>query len=238
MGLRGLRRLEAGRRAERVGRQLPSLHQHFLETNCTSSTATTVDDCLSGVNGTQDPATVDKYKYGGGHMQKHASLLGLGGLDNAALTAEVRSKLGNDFAFSYTAPQLAGGIQTTAGDYAVFLRKLLVGAASPLLIAGMLGDDAVCTNPSTCPTAISNRIDDGTTNESWGYGLGHWIESDPSVGDGSFSSAGAFGFYPWVDQSRTHYGVLARMVATQHAGYISAECGRLIRKAWVTGIAQ
>jgi len=30
------------------------------------------------------------------------------------------------------------------------------------------------------------------------------------VGDGAFSSPGAFGFYPWIDRTKTNYGVLAR----------------------------
>ena len=48
------------------------------------------------------------------------------------------------------------------------------------------------------------------STESWHYSIGHWVEDDPAVGDGAFSSAGAFGFYPWIDASKTYYGVLAR----------------------------
>lgn len=59
------------------------------------------------------------------------------------------------------------------------------------------------------------------------------------MGDGAFSSGGAFGFYPWVDATRTSYGVLARQAPfTGHNGYDSAVCGRAIRKAWVTRTAQ
>ncbi len=58
------------------------------------------------------------------------------------------------------------------------------------------------------------------------------------VGDGAFSSAGAFGFYPWIDSGKTYYGVVARQVFAQNAGYDSARCGRLIRKAWITGAVQ
>jgi hypothetical protein len=84
------------------------------------------------------------------------------------------------------------------------------------------------------------------TNESWHYSLGHWVEDDPVVGDGAFSSPGRFGFYPWVDASKTYYGVLARFDAVhvddpnpKEASYItSVKCGRLIRHAWETGQAQ
>jgi hypothetical protein len=53
------------------------------------------------------------------------------------------------------------------------------------------------------------------------------------VGDGAFSSPGTYGFYPWVDATRTIYGVLGRE-APSGQGYPSAVCGRLIRRAWVT----
>ena len=72
-------------------------------------------------------------------------------------------------------------------------------------------------------------------NETWHYSLGHWVEDDPAVGDGAFSSAGAFGFYPWVDAGRQFYGVLARSAAD--GGQPSMECGRLIRRAWLDGLA-
>ena len=70
---------------------------------------------------------------------------------------------------------------------------------------------------------------------SWHYSLGHWIEDDPA-GDGAYSSPGAFGFYPWIDTSKTLYGVVARIVLA--GAYDSALCGAQIRKAWVTGVAQ
>lgn len=83
-------------------------------------------------------------------------------------------------------------------------------------------------------------------NESWSYSIGHWVETDPAAGDGAFSSAGAFGFYPWIDAGKTWYGIVARKQTPQGQdtdrslgeGYRSAQCGRLIRKAWMTGSAQ
>lgn len=66
-----------------------------------------------------------------------------------------------------------------------------------------------------------------------------------TASDGSFSSPGAFGFYPWIDSTKTYYGIVAREV---HNGVLASEeaqrpylqsmnCGRLIRKAWKTGTA-
>jgi CubicO group peptidase (beta-lactamase class C family) len=192
----------------------------------------TVQRCVDRAdNGVYTAADDGRYAYGGGHMQKHASLLGLGPLDSAGLATEIRRELGSDIGLSYSQPQLAGGVVSTAADYARFLRKLLAGG---LRMGAMLGSQAVCTNPLTCPTAISTPV---PATESWHYSLGHWVEDDPAVGDGAFSSAGAFGFYPWIDAGRTWYGIVARE-GQAGTGVDSVYCGRLIRKAWLTGTAR
>jgi hypothetical protein len=193
----------------------------------------TVDACLASpaVNGAYSAAHAGRFFYNGGHMQKHASLMGLGSLGNASLAVELQARLGTDIALAYSQPQLAGGVQSTPADYARFLRKLLDGR---LLLGELLGTEPVCTNPNTCAQAISTPI---PLTESWHYSLGHWVEDDPIVGDGAFSSPGAFGFYPWIDATRTTYGVLAREVGAG-GGVDSVSCGRLIRKAWATGNVQ
>jgi hypothetical protein len=192
----------------------------------------TVQQCEDMLdNDVHDDANDGKFYYGGGHMQKHATLIGLGALDNAGLAAELRSQLGSDIMLSYSQPQPAGGVVSTAADYARFLRKLLDGS---LKLGSMLGSHAVCTNPGTCADAVYTPI----PNESVHYSLGHWVEDDPVVGDGAFSSAGAFGFYPWIDAQRSTYGVIARDVVHEGEGYDSALCGRRIRKAFATGVAQ
>ena len=190
----------------------------------------TVDGCLAfpAANGAFTAAQVDLFSYGGGHMQQHASRLGLGALDNAGLAAELRFQLGNDVGLTYNQPQLAGGAQSTPQDYARFLRKLING---DLRLGALLGSQPVCTNPSTCAQALKTPI---PQSESWHYSLGHWVEDDPLLGDGAFSSPGAFGFYPWVDAARGTYGVVARELQGEQSGVESAFCGRLIRKAWAT----
>ena len=205
-------------------------------TSFTSCSATqTVGTCVAAsTNGVYTAATDGKFLYDGGHMQVHASLMGLDALDNTTLATEIESQLGSDVDISYSQPQLAGGVRTNADNYARYLRKLLNGQ---LRMGAALGSSPVCTNPLTCNgTALGTPI---PTNESWQYSVGHWVESDPAVGDGSFSSAGAFGFYPWVDAGKRYYGVVARQdFLNAAAGVASAYCGRLIRKAWVTGKAQ
>lgn len=193
----------------------------------------TVNSCLhKGSNGDYTASSDGKFNYDGGHMQKHASLNGLGSLNSVALALEVRRLLGTDIALSYSQPQLGGGVVTTAADYARFLRKVLAGS---LHMNAWLGSSAVCTNPTTCSQAVYSPT---PPNENWEYSMGHWVDADPTVGDGAFSSTGAFGFHPWIDASRTTYGVLARRTTLPGTGFDSAICGRLLRKAWATGTAR
>jgi CubicO group peptidase (beta-lactamase class C family) len=200
----------------------------FDDTSC--ATSSTVSDCFSqGSNAVFTAADVGKFYYGGGHFQKYAVDLGLGDDDTDALATEIKSLVGTDLAFTYGSPQLAGGINTSASDYASFLRKIL---SNELAIHDALGVNAVCTLPASCPSAVYSPAP-----AAWHYSYGHWIEDDPS-GDGAFSSPGAFGFYPWIDATKTYYGILARASLDTGAYIASAECGAVIRKAFITGAPQ
>ncbi len=194
----------------------------------------TVGSCESaGTNGVYTASADGKFDYDGGHFEKHATLIGLSALNATTLATEVRSRLGTDVDLSYSTPQLAGGALTTPDGYARVLRKMLGGQ---LVIGSMLGSNAVCTNPVTCgrDKALLAPL---PPTESWHYSVAHWVEDDPIVGDGAFSSPGLFGFYPWIDRTKTYYGVLARASSDSGAAFASVQCGRLIRKAWLTGVA-
>jgi hypothetical protein len=204
----------------------------------------TVDACVAyDNNGVHSDATDGLFSYGGGHMENHASVIGLGPLDNAGLADAIRSQLGSDLTpLAYSQPQPAGGVVTNADTYARFLRKVLSGA---LAMKAVLGTHAVCTNPATCAQARNAPV---PATESYHYSIGHWVEDDPVNGDGAFSSAGAFGFYPWIDASRNWYGIVARRDASGITdpndpdsaghGFESARCGQLIRSAWIHGVAR
>jgi hypothetical protein len=209
-----------------------------LRLTATAQDAETVNDCfqsanLGGNNSDHDPNADGKFFYNGGHFQKYAAVdLGLGADNNAALRSAIAAQIGTDFSFTYNSPQLAAGISTTASDYAFFLRKIV---SNQLVMHDLLGTHAVCTNPATCSSALSTPV---PSTESWHYSLAHWVEDDPTVGDGAFSSAGAFGFYPWIDSTKTWYGILGRYSTDANASLLSAQCGRTIRKAWMTGVKQ
>jgi hypothetical protein len=191
----------------------------------------TVGECdAAGDNGEHDPADDGKFFYNGGHMQQHAVREGLGNLDDKALASRINGALGTSF--EYLQPQLAGGIRTDAADYGEFLRRIVAGQ---LQMKSLLGSHAVCTNPRTCPTAAESFI-----HADVHYAIGHWVEDDPN-GDGAFSSAGAFGFYPWISHDETTWGVLARFQFALNGariGMASLMCGREIRKAWDSGEAR
>ncbi len=116
-----------------------------------------------------------------------------------------------------------------AAHYARFLRKNLMGE---LAIEGRFGEGAVCTLPSSCPAAHESPAP-----WPWHYSIGHWVEDDAG-NDGAFSSAGAFGFYPWIDAAKMHYGIVARHSLHPKAWGDSAACGRVIRRAFATGRAE
>ncbi|HEY5808491.1 MAG TPA: hypothetical protein VIT67_11010 [Povalibacter sp.] len=204
----------------------------------------TVGACHSSMSA-RDTAAIDKFFYASGHFQKHAAVdLNLASSTTSQLATEIHNYLGNDWTFTYSRTDLAGGGRSSAADYAKFLRKILNGTL--LLSGGALGSNAVCTY--TGPTdPVSGRVNcasalDSPSNEASQYSLGHWVESDPvwlaGGGDPAYSSPGLAGFYPWIDSSRTYYGILARVDLSQGAGAASSSCGRLIRKAWLTATPQ
>lgn len=190
----------------------------------------TTESCLaSRGNAEVQSSAVGKFSYGGGHDQKLAVDLGLGGYNAAQMTREVQGLLGSDLGLVYDKPQPAGGMEGTPAGYAGFLRKIINGQ---LRIKDYLGKDAVCTLPGRCPGALTSPV-----KEAWHYSLNHWVEDDPATGDGSYSSPGLLGFYPWISRDKTTYGIVAREQLRANSYWTSVECGRDIRKAYFSGKA-
>lgn len=150
----------------------------------------------------------------------------------------------------YSNVVLAGGAMANADTYTQFLRQILNGtlkmrdyldpkySVCASTVATPSGED--CSGKVAAkhgitaaePPLPNAALDTGSpaNGAPWRYSLGHWIEKD-----GTYSSAGAFGFYPWIDQSKTWYGVVARYEFPNILAYQdSAVCGRAIRNAWLT----
>ena len=136
---------------------------------------------------------------------------------------------GKPLGIRYLAPEPGGGMIATPAAYGQFLRRLIRGEYQ---LGRMLGQHAVCTEPGTCPTAVSTPA-----ALPWHYALNYWIEDQPG-GDGAFSSAGAFGFYPWITADKRYYGMLVRETLGPRAYVRSAACGALIRRAFAEGKPQ
>jgi hypothetical protein len=202
-------------------------------------TPDTVNECLTLTNAAgfsfaaQNPATVGFFDYDSGHMENHASQdTTLGNVGVKSLGGLVAGELGEGVSFNYTEPLMAGGVSTTATMYGLVLRHILDGS---LALHDALGTSPVCTlNSPTCDAILG-----GTPfpQEAWHFSIGHWVEDNPATnGDGAFSGAGSFGFYPWIDSTKSYYGIVSRN--EQYGAYPSVQCGRLIRRAFITGIEQ
>ena len=219
--------------------------------NALNQPGETVASCAQNPdNNKQTPSHLGRFFYAGGHMQLHAAQqTPLANSGNAALALQINNMLKLDASaadFEFAQPQLAGGAKTTPAVYAHFLRTTLRGE---LYISQLLGSHVVCTNPGTCPTAVSTPF---PHNESPLYSIGHWVEpaakdgvssAGEGAGDGAFTSPGLFGFYPWIDAGKQWYGIVARATLegtrsrdmAQQPYYLSMVCGREIRKAWMAG---
>lgn len=219
-------------------------------------------DTLS-CNNTYSSSTDGTFYYSGGHFQRFAvagmsgmsnssdgdgsvglqlgSLIGSNGNPTTTLASSVLGELslGGMSNFAYNFPQLAGGVNTNAADYATVLQNILAGN---LQMYNYLGTNPICawkdsvpgTAPYKCASQYSPIVEEADT-----YSMGHWVESDPVLGDGAFSSPGKDGFYPWIDQTKNFYGIISRSVNTgSEVGYSSLACGRQIRIAFLKGVQQ
>lgn len=150
----------------------------------------------------------------------------------------------------YAGYVLAGDASIDAATYVKFLQQVLNGAlkmgqslSTPDDVCASTGKDSngapFCPNTVQASGAVPPlpaALDAGAPadGDPWKYSLGHWIEKD-----GTYSSPGAFGFYPWIDASKTWYGVVARYAAPNELAYQqSVLCGRALRNAWLTAPAR
>ncbi|RKH21798.1 hypothetical protein D7X74_00250 [Corallococcus sp. CA047B] len=201
---------------------------------------TTVSDCYG-------PAYKDvsyrslqngRFFYNGGHMQKLA-LDDIGarkGTGVASVMDWINARLGTTLPESDSDVAPAGGFSASAAYYRVFLMKLINNQYE---LSSKLNVDSVPaweggTNVSYTPWTAAGQAY---------YGLGHWIEGETVSGVWTVtghSSAGAFGFYPWVNAARTRYMLLARsrQLGGDAEGEKSRVCAQAIRKAYELGVPQ
>lgn len=116
----------------------------------------------------------------------------------------IRAPLGltNTYYFNATPdlnPSMAGGARSTLGDYGKFLAMILAD--------GNAGGVQVLTPASVHEMQIDQTAGAAGANPR-GYGLGEWRDIvDNQDNATQLSSAGAFGFVPWIDTERNYYAV-------------------------------
>ncbi|RKH72951.1 hypothetical protein [Corallococcus aberystwythensis] len=212
----------------------------YIDENSTlcDAAGTTVSACYGAAykDVSYRPLQNGRYFYNGGHMQKLA-LDDIGarrGTGLASVMDWLNPLLGTTFPESDSDVAVAGGFSGSAAQYRVFLLKLL---NNQYALSSKLTVDSVPAWPGGANVSFTPW----TAGEAY-YGLGHWIEGENVNGTWTVtghSSAGAFGFYPWVNAARTRYMVLARnRQIGNEEGEKSRACAQTVRKAYETGVAQ
>lgn len=209
-------------------------HVFFNDENCVS--LSDVEACHTyWLNDAVNSNRIGYFNYNGGDVQWIAdstSHLDIGNFTLSGLASEVDYYLDLGSSFDVDWVALASGYRMSAADYAEFLRKLMT---EEYVLGEYLGHGAVDTQCGWWCTSPIGDVD-------MEYSLYHWVENQSAdqelqngktlpAGDGSFSSAGAFGFYPWISSDKSHYGI----VSTEGEAGTSADslvCGIAIRQAF------
>jgi hypothetical protein len=98
-------------------------------------------------------------------------------------------------------------------DYALFLR-MLVDNGQKYLPKVLV--DQMLTDQFTLSTKIESSPMKILLNKAYHMGLGNWLECEPGGDEGCLqlninSCPGVYGWYPFIDEGRGYYGVLAAL---------------------------
>ena len=193
---------------------------------CVEDANTTLSACAQEIyaqNFTYEPGTT--FFYGPAHMQIAAAMAeaatgeGWGALFERLLRAPLGLSRRTFYAVaSAENPRAAGGVVSTAADYALILRALMGGE---LLSASAL--EALTRDHTPAGTTLASVP---AAAAGWHYALGSWREcaggeyTASCEAPGVLSSPGAFGFYPWFDEARGLWGVVATRLSAGGAQVI------------------
>jgi len=143
---------------------------------------------------------------------------------------------------SLTNPRLAGGMHWTGEEYLAFLNALKAEILLPTTMTEFLADHT----PSPAVAIVASPIALAPPNglgENWHYGLGHWLECEVpanspftcSSSTARVSSPGAYGAYPFWDQSKGYTGIVARQgtIGTFPSGIAIERAVRAKVEEWV-----
>ncbi len=217
------------------------------EVPCVGEATTTLDACARTIHDTlftYEPGST--FHYGPAHLQIAAAMATstTGDRWNRLFRDRIGAPLGLALSTGFALPSLenpraAGGGTGSAADYAAVLTALAAGelldpATVERMSADHTGDGVV----------LAFVPDAAAVARTWHYALGCWRECD---GDeyteacdepGVLSSPGAFGFYPWWDQARGTWGVLATQLVGGDDDRTPPEITVPLGQAWAELAAQ
>ena len=192
------------------------------DADCQREVAITLAECAEEIGAlplVAAPGT--RFDYGGAHMQVAARMAEVvtGSNWNAVFRAQLADPLGLSAEVRYTTlprqriglsnPLAGGGLAATVDEYARLVEAAL-GAQADVQGVAIDPDLAAAIFRSPYPEAVRGMVPELAEVQDFGYGLGAWLECDtPGTGCDIASSAGLFGWMPWVDREAGYIGILA-----------------------------
>lgn len=183
--------------------------------SCIGEATISLRTCVRQIHdGGLDSSPDQSFNYGNEHMQIAALAMvqARGRSVDAIMRERLLDRLGVSAETRYTLgagdnPTYSGGMRSTGEDYGLVLAAILRGDIFADR-AGFLADRVASRPVATVPGAISqNRL-------NWHYGFGFWKECTGATytagcdAEPVISSAGAFGFTPWIDINRGYWAVI------------------------------
>lgn len=105
-----------------------------------------------------------------------------------------------------TNPNMQAGLFSTPADYRLFLHMIYEKGMHKG--KRLLSESAVGQMETDQTKGAEKVFVPGGADKDWGYGIGIWCEViEPDGTCPVISSPGAFGTYPWVDRTRSQYGL-------------------------------
>jgi CubicO group peptidase (beta-lactamase class C family) len=188
---------------------------------CTSQLLVTLAQCVADIAllpPVAAPGT--RFDYGSGHLHVAARMAEVitGASWEAILQQQLRGPLGLPAQFTYyTAPRqplgtsnplIAGGLRASMDEYALLLGLVYARGSfgGQQLIATALMDQQ---GREPYPNVVIGNSPVQQLGLPYRYGLTAWLEcATPATGCNVLSSAGTFGFTPWVDRDSNYYAIL------------------------------
>lgn len=201
---------------------------------CTGQAGVTLAACVDAI-GAEALVTAPgvRYDYGSTHLHVAARMAEVAtGMSWAALfRARLADPLGLPPEVAYftfprqavgtTNPLAAGGLRASMAEYAPLLRLIFHRGVTANLTVGTAALFAAQATEPYPDARIGGSPAEGHGLD-WHYGLTAWLEcTPPAVDCPVLSSAGAFGFTPWLDREHGYYAILGMQLDTTGADGIA-----------------